>query len=479
MCDASQTPPMHISQNTLLISISCFLLLACATEKYEAKPFNLEKSTVKILAKDPLDANFQAYLSKQGYASANLTWGLDELTLCALYFNPKLDVAKAQFALASAQVDSAGQQQNPTLNGNIAHSNLSNGDKRPWADGLNVEIPIETANKRAIRVEEALDLATASRMDVADTAWQLRNQIANDLTEYHQNIATAKLIQNELDIQSEVVNMLKKRMDNGLVSKTDLSLAQFAQLKTQASLNNAQAKSVEIQARLANDVGLTLEMFRPVNIKALDMDATLARQANALDEGFVNKALQADTLLNRIDIRRSLAKYEAAEAKIKLEIARQMPDISLTPGIAFEFGDSIWSLGFSSLLNLVNKNAKLINEAKQLREVEGAQFEALQAQIIGDLNQQYANYQAARQVLAQAQSQYTSQLQHMQKLQKQFDSGLIDRLELKQNSLTNIIALQQVVAAQFETLKAANQLENIMQKPLYTDFVMPSLQVMP
>ena len=34
-------------------------------------------------------------------------------------------------------------------------SNLANGDKNPWAFGLNVEIPIETGNKRQIKIEEA------------------------------------------------------------------------------------------------------------------------------------------------------------------------------------------------------------------------------------------------------------------------------------------------------------------------------------
>ena len=108
--------------------------------------------------------------------------GLKRTDTCVrLYFHPKLDVAKAQLALANAQLETAGQKQNPTLNGNIARSNQKNGDIRPWAYGLNVEIPIETANKREIRIEEAQHLAEAARIDVADVAWQLRSQIAKDL----------------------------------------------------------------------------------------------------------------------------------------------------------------------------------------------------------------------------------------------------------------------------------------------------------
>ncbi len=467
---------MQNPHKIITLSISCCLLLAgCATEIYETKPLNVEKTTAKIVAKDPLSADFKDYLIKQGYQKADFplaAWGLNELTLCALYFHTKLDIAKAQLGLANAAIETAGQKQNPTLNASIAHSNQRNDDIRPWAYGLNVDIPIETANKRAIRIEEAEQLAAATRMDISDTAWQLRNQIARDLIEYHQNIANTQLLKNELATQTEIVNMLQKRLDSGLASRTELSTAQLMQLKTQSLLDDEQAKSAGISARLASDVGLTVEKFKQISLKSLDFNAVLSQQASILNASFVNKNLQETALLNRIDIRRSLAKYAASEAKIKLEIAKQTPDISLSPGFVFEFGDSIWSLGFSTLLNLLHKNPTLINEAKQLREIEGAQFENLQAQIIGDLNLRYANYVAANQALGQAQSQYMAQLQHMQKIQKQFDAGLIDRLELKQASQSNLVAQQQALASQFEVLKAANKIEDVMQMPIYTNFVM-------
>ena len=467
---------MQISQKIIAIAIACSLLLACATEKYQSKPLNAGQTKAKMLAKDVASPEFNAYLIKQGYQDAALpftTWGLDELTLCALYYNPKLDVAKVQLGLANAKIESAGVKQNPTLNASLAHSNQANGDKQPWAYGLNVEIPIETANKREIRVEEAQANAAVGRMDVADTAWQLRNQIAKDLIEYHQNIANVQLLQAEQITQNEIANMLQKRLQSGSASKTELSTVQLTQLKAQSALYGEQAKSAEINARLATDVGLSAEKFKQITLKPLAIDTELSQQTSMLDANFVNKNLQENALLNRIDIRRSLAKYAAAEAKIKLEIAKQTPDISFSPGIAFEFGDSIWSLGFSTLLNLLHKNPTQIAEAKQLREIEGAQFEALQAQIIGDLNRTYAQYEASMQHLNLAQSQYTSQLQHHKKLQKQFDAGLIDRLALKQALLSNHIAQQQVLTAQFEVLKATSEIENVMQVPLYQNVAMP------
>jgi outer membrane protein, heavy metal efflux system len=458
----------------LMLTISLSLLIGCAQQKYQAKPLDPAQTSAKLLNKDTSSSDFQQYLIKQGYAASQLPfadWGVDELTWCALYYHTKLDVAKAQLALANAATQSAGLKTNPTLNANLARSNQKNGDLRPWAYGLNVEIPIETGNKRQLRVEEAQNLAEAARMDVAETAWQLRSQIASDLIDYHQNQVNTRLLDEELTIQNSIISMLEKRLAQGLISNTELHSAQLLQQKTQFSLNAEQARTPELRSKLAADVGLNTEKFASIKLKPLDIASTITQQSALFNAPAKAVELQQSALLNRIDIRRSLAKYAAAESKIKLEVAKQTPDISLTPGLAFEFGDSIWSLGFSSLLQLLNKNSNLnqslIAEATQLREVEGAQFEALQAQVIADLAQSHARIAASEQNLQQANAGYATQLAHMRKLQKQLNAGLIDRLQLTQTSLNNVLSKQQVSSTQFALLKASAALEDIMHRPVF------------
>ena len=466
----------YFSQSAALIAwLSLSLLTAgCANEKYQAKALDPSRISARLLNKDSTSPDFKAYLITQGYVEKDLpfaTWALNELTLCALYHHTKLDVAKAQLALANAAVNTANQKQKPVLVGRTAHSNQANGDKSPWAFGLEVEIPIETANKRAIKVEEAQHLAEAARIDVAEAAWQLRSQIAKDLLRYHENIALQKQLSHELKKQDELIKILEKRVQLGALSNTELGLAKLLQQKTLFALNSEQVKLTEIRAALASDVGLSSEKFNSIILKPLDLDATLAQQAKLTNapKNLQAEKLQERALLNRLDIRRSLEKYAAAEAKIKLEVAKQTPDISLSPGFVFEFGDSIWSLGFSTLLNLLNKNQTLIAEATQLREIEGAQFEALQAKIIGDLSQNLAIYQASLQNINQIKTQQATQMRYSQKLQRQFDAGLIDRLALTQNSLNTALLEQQLLNAQFSNLNAALAIEDTMQRPLFDD----------
>jgi outer membrane protein, heavy metal efflux system len=478
MDTASQAMSKPHALNNMLKTITICLFAAsflagCAKEKYVAKPINPQQTTAKILAKDPLSTDFKAYLIKQGYKQTEIpfaSWGINELTASALFHHTKLDIAKAQLGLANAQLETASQKQNPTLNGSLARSNQKNDDIRPWAYGLNVEIPIETTGKRAIRIEEAQHLAEVARIDVADAAWQLRSQLAQDLTRHHENTARQKLLQQEVEIQSAIVKMLEKRVALGALSNTELSAAKLIAQKTQFSLEAEQAASQEIRANLAANAGLSLEKLSQIAVKPLEIEPTLAKQAeNLRPEAF--KSLQEKALLNRLDIRRGLEKYAAAEAKIKLEVAKQTPDISISPGFIFEFGDSIWSLGFSSLLNLLNTNQlntsqTLIAEATQLRQVEGAQFEALQAKVIGDLSMAHARYVAAQLNLAAAKSQQAMQQVYKQMINKQFAAGALDRLELAQASLLVKLADSQVLTAQFDALRAANEMEDLLQMPL-------------
>ncbi len=461
----------HAFKNMIICLLAASLLLGCAKEKYVAKPISPAQTSAKILAKDPLSTDFKAFLIKQGYKETELpfaSWGINELTASALYHHTKLNVAKAQLALAKAQLETAGQKQNPTLGGSLARSNQANGDIRPWAYGLNVEIPIDTAGKRQIRIDEAQHLYEVARIDVADSAWQLRSQIAKDLLLYDQNIAQQKLLQLEVDKYAEIINMLEKRVAVGMLSNTEVIASKLLlQAKTNA-LAAEQAKGQAIIASLAADAGLTLEKFNQISIRALETESMLAKQIQTLTpEAF--KSLQEKALLNRLDIRRGLEKYATAEAKIKLEIAKQTPDISITPGFIFDFGDKIWSLGFSSLLNLLNKNQTLIAEATQLREIEGAQFEALQAKIIGDLSIANAHFVAAQQNLAKAKQQQAAQQAYMQKLNKQFAAGALDRLALSQAALLAQLADAQLQSSEFAVLSAANEIEDVMQHPIFDE----------
>ncbi|MGB4811246.1 MAG: TolC family protein [Methylophilaceae bacterium] len=453
------------------------MLFGCSTELYQAKPLTPQASLNTIKDRDPNSSAFKAYLLKQGFKNADLpitAWGLRELTLCALFYHSKLNLAKAQLGLAQTALSTAGLKQSPTIGGHLSNSNQKNGDSSPWAYGLQVEIPVETGHKRALKIEEAQYLAEVARMDIAETAWQLRLAIAADLLALHENNAMILQLENESETHQKLISMLQKRVNQGLNSNIELHTAQLAQQQQLFTLTTVQAKTAEIHAALAADCGLAVEKFNQLQLKPFDLNTTIKQQNIAFSQTVTSKELQEKALLNRIDIRRGLAKYAAAESKIKLEIAKQTPDVVLSPSLAFEFGDTIWSLGINTLLNLANKNQTMIAETKQLRAVEAAQFEALQAQTLANLSQAQAQYQSAIVVMANQLQLYAAQQQQQQKQQAQFNTGLIDRLVLTQSALSQHQALQQLQTTQFSVLQAALKLQDAMQTPIERESILPS-----
>src|SRR5207248_2800150 len=100
-------------------------------------------------------------------------------------------------------------------------------------------------------------------------------------------------------------------------------------------------------------------------------------------------------LLGRPDILATLADYAATESLLQLEIARQYPDLHLSPGYQFDQGEHKWSLGLWAELPVLNQNQGPIAEAKARREETAARFTVLQAKVIAEIDRALAARTAA------------------------------------------------------------------------------------
>ncbi|MGB2831409.1 MAG: TolC family protein [Methylotenera sp.] len=440
-------------------------LSCCSFQQYTPKPINPIVNAEKLAGKISNDARFQQYLIANGYSAQRLPlseWNLEDLTYCALYFHPSLEVSRAQWRAAQVAETNAGQRGQPTVNTNIAHSDDPDPAKKPFALGLSIDIPIETANKRTIRIENAQHLSQIAKLEIAQAAWQLRHAIAQTLAEYQFNQQQIRLLTAEALRRQEIVNIYQKRLSLGAASNIELSNANLQLQTVTSTLHAAQQNQLVLRARLASNLGLPLAQVeamrlidhsRPDNNKPFIADMPAA-------------ALQTTALLNRLDIRIALEKYAAAESKLKLELAKQYPDLVISPGYTFEFGDNIWSLGISSLLTLLQKNKGGIAEATQLREVEAAQFEALQSKVILDANIANAELKQAQLALENQQRIFVQQQSSTQRMARKLAAGEIDRLELAFAQLEDINAEKNVVLASFQLNQSSVQLENVLQKPI-------------
>lgn len=453
-----------------VVALTSTFLSGCAFQTYSPQPIDPAERATHYRAHDPNGDGFRDYLLAQGYAADSWPiqqWGPRELTLSALFFNPQLDVARAQWRAAQAAEITSGERQNPGISGNLENHSETAGGISPWTYGLGIDIPVETGGKRQARIDRAKSLSTAARIEIAQTAWQVRSRLLASLIEYNAALRQAQLLQQESDIRSEVVAMLDARLKAGMVSSTEISTSRLQLQKTRQALAAEKGRLPELRAALAGNAGLPLQVFAELSLTPPNLEIRTDGQQDS-DE------LQRAALLNRLDIRAALARYDAAEAKLRLEIARQYPDIVLSPGYSFDQGDRIWSLGLSTLLSLLNKNEGLIAEARALREVEAAQFEALQAKVISDLDQASAAYASALDQLQKTRQLEISQLDRFKQAQQQFDAGYADRLELTTAKLENLVARQTLLDVEYKTQRASLALEDAMQRPLDSAFSMPA-----
>lgn len=451
---------------SILIGLST-LASGCGFQTYIAKPIQPAEVIQQIESKSPDSNEFKAYLIAQNYPQSQFPiqqWGLNELTYSALFFHPDLDVARANWRAQQARVITAGQYREISINGSSEKHSEHKGVS-PWTYTLGIDIPIITAGKRQAAIDQASNLSEAARIEIAQTAWQVRSRVAKSLLAYQYTTQQVSILTHEVELRTAIVDMLQKRVDAGMASNIELSNARIALQKAEQALNAQSGMIASLQANLASSAGLPLETFKKLNV-ATSFASTQAVQTDLL---------QYQALLNRLDIRAALARFEAAEAKLRLEIAKQYPDLSLSPSKTLDQGDQIWSLGFTSLLTLINKNRGQIAEATALRELEFTQFEALQAKIISDLNQNKANYFAALESNGKANTVLVSQEKRTERTQTQFNAGFADRLELTSTQLENLIAKQNVLSTSYKEQTARLELEDAIQRPL-DNFNMPQNQ---
>ena len=457
--------------------LASMLLSSCAFQTYSPKPIDVAQSSARYRAHDPNSAEFHAFLVAQGYAEDQLPikqWGLRELTLSALFFHPQLDLARTQWRAAQSGGITAGQRPNPGISGNLENHSRTDGGMSPWTYGLSIDIPIEIAGKRQARIDRAASLSEAARIEIAQTAWQVRSRLLGSLIDYNASQQQVQILQQELNLRSEIVAMLEARLSAGMISNVEISNARLQLQKIQQVLEAEKGRAPELRAALASNAGLSVQTFNQLKLETTDIESVSRRRHNLLLERYSSDDIQQAALLNRLDIRAALARYDAAEAKLRLEIARQYPDILLSPGYSYDQGDRIWSLGLSTLLNLLNKNEGLIAEARALREVKAAQFEALQAKVIGDLEQTKAHYYASLDELDKARQLQTSQLARTRQIEDQFEAGQADRLEFTTAKLENLLATQTLLDVEYKTQRAASALEDAIQRPLEDGLSMPA-----
>jgi outer membrane protein, heavy metal efflux system len=433
-----------------------FLLAGCAMRRYQPSPIVAGATASQFESRSLADDGLRSYEEEnlnQPVPWPPKTWNLQTLSLAALYFDPALDIARARVARADAAVVTAGARPNPTLG-------ISPGVPSPYLFTLDFAVPIETAGKRGYRVQSARNLDQAARLDLADSAWTVLSGVRLALLNYLLASRSLELVRSEEQVRADQVNILERILSSGEIARLDVDLARIEFSKTEVAMRAAEGQTAEAKAVLAAALGIPLAGLQNVEFLWPDMDTP------PTPESLFPAEVQRDAVLNRLDIRRSLAQYASAEADLQLEIAKQYPDINIGPGYTYEERNSFFTVGLSSAIPLFNRNQGPIAEAEARRKEAAAAFLQTQAQVVAKSERALAVYTAALRELAETQSLYQLQEIQLQIVHQAIRAGADNRLSLDGVQIQLSVLARARLDALGRALRALGDIEDAVQRPL-------------
>ena len=444
---------------TILI---CCLAAGCA--HYQPQPLAPENTAAQLDSRRLDDAGLRQFIqtnSSKAPASWPLAkWDLNSLTLAAFYFHPDLEVARAQWSVALAGLKTAGARPNPSVSVTPGYDSQIPGNYSPWLVPVTLDVPIETAGKRGKRMAEAEKAAESARWSFVSAAWQIRSGVRASLLDFTLAGRRAELLQKQFAAQTEIVKLMQGRLEAGAVSRPELTTAQIAWHKTQLDLSDAEAKSADARSRLAQVLGVSLAALDGVDLE-FDFSATVPEALTTADARGV-------ALRERADILGALADYAVAEADLRLQVAKQYPDLHLGPGYAWNSGnagDNQWSLGFTLELPILDQNQGPIAEAEAQRKLAAAKFIALQAQVSAQIDRAVSGLQAARNSIQTGQQLLDAETQQQKSAEAQLQAGAGERLDVLSAQLESTSAALTQLDNEDKLQSAIGALEDAVQSP--------------
>ncbi|HUS35431.1 MAG TPA: TolC family protein [Verrucomicrobiae bacterium] len=439
-----------------LFALLATILLPVGCARYQAKPLSLATAATAFDRRSLTNSDVQAFVSARltNQLTPITNWNLDALTLAAAFYHPSLQLARAQADTAAAGKLTAAARPNPTVSFSPGYNFSAVSPANPWIPGATLEIPIETAGKRGKRILEAQQLALAAQFTVTSTAWQIRSNIHLALIELSAARERDRLVSEQISHQSALLRLLEQRLTAGAIAANELLPIQIAQARFQSDLAAARASSVQSRAHLADAIGIPI-----ANLPALELhDESLAPFEDIA-------ALRASALQHRADLLAALARYEAAQAALQLEIAKQYPDIRIGSGYQWDQGEHKWNMLLSLELPVLNRNQGPIAQAEARRTERAIEVIDAQARAINEIDRAIASIQSATSEAARARDTLQTVQKQSQAVRERLAAGAADQSEVASAAIEETAAALVALDSNTRALAAQAQLEAALQIP--------------
>ena len=441
----------------LILPVVALALGACATTSPPpALAVTAESGAANYETRSLQDEGLRAFLA-ENLGSVPATFDADALNWVAFYFHPSLGLARAQWATTRAVQQSAAARPNPTITLTPGFNPNHDAGISPWFPSVNLDFLLQKSNRRARQQDIARTDAEAARLTVLAAAWPVRIELGAALTAVADAVRHEAALRAQAAAQGGMLALLAQRLSSGAASAADVSPVRLALVRTEAAIVAAASQQSAARAHVATALGLPVAALVGVTLPPSPPGGAIAVDALI--------AARRQSLQTRSDVLAALAKIQSAEAALALEAAKQQPDFHLGPGYQWDQGASKWSVALTFELPLFHRNEGPIAEAAARRGEAVAQFNAVQARAVAEIETAVAAKLTAASQLDQARRVRAELETQGALVQQRLALGAADRLEQSTTQLEVIVAAAAVADAESAVGVAAGQLADALQIP--------------
>jgi len=252
----------------------------------------------------------------------------------------------------------------------------------------------------------------------------------------------------------------KKLVEAGFATALDVGLLDLEAARIRAETLNALREQADVEGTLSETLGVHTEHFK------VPPDPTLPELPGA-----VRKLMELREMLvtNHPELARQRARYQVAEAELRLNIAKQYPDFHFGPSYERDTGEkkSVLGLSLGIELPLFDRNQLGIASSKARREEVRAKYEAAANRALAALDRAWRNIQLASEKLTLIKTVLVPKAEaNIALAKKSIEAGATDALRFLETERGQRAVLLEALEAEFEVHASWVELEQAVGLPL-------------